>query len=333
MKLIKILIIFLIVTVHFPVYAKYHEDKMNAESKAVVLDNINKLIKEYYISPEISEAIGKTLQYKKYHSVDYPSDFANKVTQDLYRLTNDKHLGIIYSKTVMPDKEMESITDYLKKLPIAQPNMNFGFNEARRLNCNIGYLSLNFFGPIDISAKKFDASMEFLRDTGALIIDLRKNIGGDPKTVSYFASYFFDKTPVHLNNILWRKNNKVEEFWTNSNWPIWRYTNKNIYILTSKQTFSAAEEFAYDMQALNRAIIVGEKTAGGANPGNNFRINEHFSIYIPTGKAINPITKTNWEGSGVHPYVLVLENNALKIAYGLAVKAKHNNTQKCDEKF
>ena len=71
--------------------------------------------------------------------------------------------------------------------------MNFGFNEARRLNCNIGYLSFNFFGPIDISAKKFDASMEFLGDTGALIIDLRKNIGGDPKTVSYFASYFFDR--------------------------------------------------------------------------------------------------------------------------------------------
>ncbi|RUR14233.1 S41 family peptidase [Legionella sp. km772] len=333
MKLIKILIIFSFFSAIFPGYAKSPEEKMNKESKTVVLDNIKKFIREYYVSPQIYKDVEEILQVKRYRGVEYPSDFSRKVTQDLYQLTKDKHLSVTYSATIVSDKKMESITDFLKSLPIAKPYMNFGFNEVRRLNCNIGYFSFDFFGPTDVSAKKFDASMKFLQDTDALIIDLRKNIGGDPKTVSYFVSYFFDKTPVHLNNIFWRKNNKVEEFWTSSNWPISRYINKNIYILTSKQTFSAAEEFAYDMQVLNRAIIIGEKTAGGANPGHKFRINDHFSIYIPTGKSINPITKTNWEGDGVHPNVLVLENHALEAAYGLAVKAQHNNTQRCNGNF
>jgi C-terminal processing protease CtpA/Prc len=333
MQRIKLLIILFIYIVSFPVYAKSHEEKMNTEDKTVVLDSVKKLIKKYYILPEVSQAINNSLHAEKYESIEYPNDFADKVTQDLYRLTKDKHFSVTYSATIIANKKMQSITDFLKNLPIASSNMNFGFNEVRRLNCNIGYLSFDFFGPTDISAKTFDASMEFLQHTEALIIDLRKNIGGDPRTVAYFASYFFHKTPVHLNNILWIKDNKVEEFWTSSSWPMWRYTNKNIYILTSKQTFSAAEEFAYDMQALNRAIVVGEKTAGGANPGHKFRVNDHFSIFIPTGKAVNPVTKTNWEEDGVHPNVLILENHALKAAYELAVKSKPNNIQKCDEKF
>jgi len=333
MQRIKLSIIFLIFIVNLSACAKLHEEKMNAEDKIVVLDSVKKIIKEHYIVPEISPAVEKSLQAKDYENIEYPSDFAGTVTQDLYRLTKDKHLSVTYSATVITNKKMQSITDFLKNLPIASSHMNFGFNDVRRLNCNIGYLSFDFFGPTDISAKTFDASMGFIQHTDALIIDLRKNIGGDPKTVAYFASYFFDKPRVHLNNILWRKNNKLEEFWTSSNWPIWRYTNRNIYILTSKQTFSAAEEFAYDMQALNRAIIIGEKTAGGANPGHNFPINDHFSIYIPTGKAINPITKKNWEGEGVHPDVFVLENDALESAYRIAVKDKYNGSKKCDEKF
>jgi C-terminal processing protease CtpA/Prc len=96
--------------------------------------------------------------------------------------------------------------------------------------------------------------------------------------------------------------------------------NKDVYVLTSKRTFSGAEEFTYNLKNLKRAIIVGETTGGGAHPGGGFRLNEHFGMFVPTGRAINPITKTNWEGTGVTPDVAVPADQALLTARIMALK-------------
>lgn len=310
----------------FPAFSHFKnpEEKISNEEKILIIKDVKKLINTYYVSSEIAELVEKKLQIKNYNNVEYPINFSDKLTENLYQITHDKHIRVIYSKKSLSKNEIESISDFLKGLPVSRPEMNFGFNRVQRLTCNIGYLDFDFFAPVDISDRLFDSSMTFIRNTSALIIDLRKNIGGDPKTVSYFASYFFDKKPVHLNSIFWRNPRKIDKFYTDSAWPLWRYLNKNIYILTGKQTFSAAEEFAYDMQALRRGVIVGGKTGGGANPGHNFRINSHFSIFIPTGKAVNPITGKNWEGEGVYPDILVSEDRALETAYKLATKYKNN---------
>jgi C-terminal processing protease CtpA/Prc len=95
--------------------------------------------------------------------------------------------------------------------------------------------------------------------------------------------------------------------------------NKPVYILTSTNTFSAAEDFAYNLQALKRAVIIGSKTRGGANAGRTFRINEHFEIYIPVGKAINPITGKNWEG-GIIPDIVTASKEALRKAQIVALQ-------------
>jgi hypothetical protein len=137
--------------------------------------------------------------------------------------------------------------------------------------------------------------------------------------VALLCSYFFDKR-THLNDIYWRPTNETTEFWTRDNLAGKRYGMKDVYVLTSHRTFSGGEEFTYDMKNLKRATIIGETTGGGAHPVGFRRINEHFGIGVPAGRAINPITKTDWEGTGVTPDVEVPAALALKTAHVVALR-------------
>jgi C-terminal processing protease CtpA/Prc len=151
--------------------------------------------------------------------------------------------------------------------------------------------------------------------TDALIIDLRRNGGGHPQSVALVCSYVLGPQPVHLSDIHWRKDDRKEEFWSLRALAGKRYgPRKPVYVLTSHTTFSAAEEFSYNLKSLKRATIVGETTGGGAHPGGGMPIGAHFGVRIPTGRSVNPITKTNWEGTGVDPDVKVAAERALDVA-------------------
>jgi C-terminal processing protease CtpA/Prc len=198
--------------------------------------------------------------------------------------------------------------------------LNGGYRRVERLPGNVGYLQVDGFMHPDVAADPAAAAMNFLANTDALIIDLRRNGGGGPQSVALLCSYLFDEKPVHLNDLYWRKGDRTEEFWTLKELAGKRYLGRDVYLLTSHRTFSAAEEFAYDLQSLKRVTIVGETTGGGAHPGGGVPIGEHFMVFIPSGRAINPITKTNWEGTGVKPDVEATADKALETAHQLAVK-------------
>jgi C-terminal processing protease CtpA/Prc len=160
-------------------------------------------------------------------------------------------------------------------------------------------------------------------DARALIIDLRGNGGGSPFTVALVSSYLFGPVPVHLNSLYNRPENRTDDFFTDPGVPGRKFgPDKPIYVLTSSRTFSGAEEFAYNLQTRKRATIVGETTGGGANPGNGVPLPYGLTLFVPTGRAINPITKTNWEGVGVKPDVAVPASDALEAARRLAAGTK-----------
>ncbi len=151
----------------------------------------------------------------------------------------------------------------------------------------------------------------------AIIFDLRENGGGDPKMVAMISSYLFDK-PTHLNDLYNRKEDFTTQYWTLPYVPGNTLADKLAFVLTSKSTFSGAEEFTYNLKNMKRATVVGETTGGGANPAEGHWIDDHFMIGVPFARAVNPISKKNWEGTGVEPDVSVKASEALEKAEELA---------------
>ena len=291
-----------------------------------VIDELTKDITENYVFPDLAKRMSKDIndRFKKgeYETITGAIKFAQTLTENLQAISKDKHLRVTYSERPMPERKAKSepSAEEKNRYEAFMKRTNFGFEKIERMQGNVGYIELRGFTDPEMGAKTVEASMNFLANTDALIFDLRRNGGGSPEMVALISSYLFGKEKVHLNDLYWRKGDVTNEFWTSPEKANVKFEGKEIYILTSKRTFSAAEEFSYNLRNLNRATIVGETTGGGAHPGGTFRLDEHFGAFISTGRAISPITETNWEGVGVKPHVTVKQEHALKTAYGLALE-------------
>jgi retinol-binding protein 3 len=239
-------------------------------------------------------------------------------------VSHDKHLRVGYSAAVLPPMPPRGATP-----PPPPPEafewarqINYGFERVERLAGNIGYLDLRQFGPPPLIGDAAAAAMTFLANASAVIIDLRQNGGGSPDAVALLASYFFDGPPVRLNDIYDRPTNETRQFRTLPYVPGKRLADKDLYILTSARTFSAAEDFTYALKNLKRATIVGEVTGGGAHPVAPHRLGDHFMIGVPSGRSISSITNTDWEGIGVEPDIKVPAAKALATAHLKALEKR-----------
>jgi retinol-binding protein 3 len=299
---------------------------LDAATRAQVIDSVAKRLNDSYVFPEVAKAMEQALRERaskgEYDQVASARAFADALTQHLQAVSKDKHLRVRYSHEPIPvrapraEPTAEEIAERRRELAW----MNNGFDRVERLPGNVGYIEFRGFFDAEAGADTVAAAMNFVANTDALIIDLRRNGGGSPAMVALICSYLFGAEPVHLNDLYWREGNRTEEYWTRKEVAGRRYLNKDVYVLTSNRTFSGAEEFSYNLKNLKRATIVGETTGGGAHPGGGFRVHEHFQMFVPTGRAISPITKTNWEGTGVKPDVDVPADQALHVARVMALK-------------
>ena len=296
--------------------------KIDAAARQRVIEGASAMLNEFYVFPDtakkMEEAVRARQKAGEYDSITNGDAFAEKLTADLREVSHDKHLGVNFSPAALPKGPPPGGPDSAAMRRQLE-RINCGFEKAERLPPNIGYLKFNMFANPDICGPTASAAMNFLGSVDALIIDLRENGGGDPKMVAYITSYLFEER-THLNDLYNRKENKTEEFWTNTDVPGKRLGGKPVFVLTAKRTFSGAEEFTYNLKNLKRATIIGETTGGGAHPVSGHRIDDHFMIGVPFARAINPISKTNWEGTGVEPDVKVTAAEALETAKKLAVK-------------
>jgi len=299
---------------------------IDAATRTQVIDGILKRLNDSYVFPEtakkMEQSIRERVDKKEYDQITSAKQFATKLTEDLQAVSHDKHLRVRYSNQAIPERgpQREPTAEEREQRRRDLNWMNHGFGKVERLPGNIGYLEFYNFMDEELGADTVAAAMNFLNGTDALIIDMRKNGGGNPAMVALVCSYLFGPEPVHLNDLYWREGNRTDEFWTRKEVAGKRYLNKDVYVLTSKRTFSGAEEFTYNLKNLKRATIIGETTGGGAHPGGGFRITEHFGVFVPTGRAISPITKTNWEGTGVAPDISVPADQALLVARLMALK-------------
>lgn len=295
-------------------------------TRVQVVDELSKRLIKSYVYLETAKKteadIRQRLKNKEYDQITNGADFAKKLMQDLQAISNDKHLRISFSREKISEKVKGAVETEDEKASTLffQNRLNSGFEKVERLEGNIGYIALSGFMDAELGVETVASAISFVANTDALIFDLRNSSGGDPAMVALICSYFFDNKAVHLNSIYYREADQTIHYWTNPNVSGKKYgSEKPIYILVQSQTFSAAEAFAYDLQNLKRATIIGEKTRGGAHSGESVRLTDHFSVNMPMGRAINPITRTNWEGTGVTPDVAVPKEQALKTAYILAL--------------
>lgn len=274
------------------------------------------------LAKRADEAVRKALAAGAYKDISEGSAFAVRLSADVNAILKDAHFRMRYSAEKLPEREnrAEPSPKEIAYFELMVKRHNGGIAGADVLSGNIGYLNVESFQGAEAIARPAAAAFEFLKDTDALIIDLRRNGGGSPEAVRILCSYLFGEKPVHLNSIYWRPTNETNDFFTLEKLDGPRYVGKPVFVLTSKRTGSGAEECAYNLQTQKRATLVGESTWGGANPGGNVRLNDHFSVFVPMGRAINPITKTNWEGTGVKPDVECASSDALVRAQVMAIE-------------
>lgn len=299
---------------------------LTTDVKNQTIDQLESALKERYVFPDVAEkAIRSVRVHQKtgdYDKVAGGAEFARLLSEHVNEVCKDAHLRVRYSPEVLPVRAERSTPS---KAEIEEAEKftrltNANFEKIERLPGNIGYLKFNGFTDGADMERPCKAAFDFLANTDALIVDIRQNGGGSPDGVRHICSYLFDEKPVHLNSLYFREGNRTVDFWTLKKVPGKRYVGKDVYVLVSKRTGSGAEEFAYNLKNLKRATILGENTWGGANPGGVVRLNDHFSVFVPVGRAINPYSKTNWEGTGVEPDIRIDPVDALKQAHVRAIE-------------
>tara|TARA_R110000787_G_scaffold86285_3_gene184002 strand:+ start:17941 stop:19275 length:1335 start_codon:yes stop_codon:yes gene_type:complete len=325
MKNLKTTIIIALSLILLPIgncLAQKEDASLTQKQASVTIDSIGNKLKANYIFPEVADKMIVALEsnFKKgnYKSITDPQEFASQLTEDLQSISHDKHLRVNYDPEGIAEREkvvtaadsIKYLNDYISSMQ----RSNFGFNKVEILDGNIGYLDLRNFSDTEYAGETAVAAMNFLSNTDAIIIDLRQNGGGSPAMIQLITSYLYGAELVHLNNFYWRPTDSHTQTWTLPHVSGKRNPDADVYVLTSNRTFSAAEEFSYNLKNLERATLIGETTGGGAHPGGTRKATDKFTIWLPTGRAINPITNTNWEGVGVVPHIAVKADEALEVA-------------------
>lgn len=336
-KTIKhLLTLLLIITIHLiPIEAFSQQNEIKSvdtKELATLIDSISTIVQRYYIEPETGKQIADHIlaKHKKGHYADIknPQVLSDSLKEDLRAINGDLHMSMIYKSP------REISTANTPSIQINKSGLwtNYGLNEIKVLDGNIGYLKIKHFTRhqfLENIKPIITSAIESLKNTDALIVDVRNNGGGFEDMVAYYISYFVDsKDPIHLSDYRCTLHNHTYGVSTDPDVLGTKLPNTKLYVLVNANTGSAAESFAYMLKHMGRATIIGETTAGAGNGASNHEINDRFTIQVSSEETINAITKTSFEKTGVIPNIKTSSVQAFPLGYKLALEyAKENNTR------
>jgi C-terminal processing protease CtpA/Prc len=320
---------------------------ITATERSEIIDNVVDQLVNRYVDPNLGQKAAETVMQKKekqaYDALDTKALLFNALIADMHEATRDKQLqlnnqsgagsGSIPSYitikapdgTKLDEQQQKKIMQQMFKL------MNYGLINAKVQEDNIGYLDIReFMSPQMIPEinKTIDNTLKSFKDCSAIILDLRScfcDAGGSPETVMYMISYLFGgEESVLLYELYNREGNKINEFCTRTDVTGKRLPDVPVYILTSSKTFSSGEMFAYGLQKIGRAKIVGETSTGAAHETDTINIGQGVMMVVPINRLAHVKTKTDWEGTGVIPDISVKADDALAATKEIIQEAKSN---------
>ncbi len=293
---------------------------LSSQATRVLVDSLASQLNKYYIeknaASRMSSYIKKRFKEGRYNNIKDPHTLAGMLTSDVLSVQRDEHFHVEYNPSLAAELSgnIEDVPRMVAEKLQVERSKNFGFRKAEIINGNIGYLEISGFSRLNqYSRAAADAALQMVSNGRALIIDLRYGVGGSPDMVTHILSHFF-REKTHVNDIYIRSENVTLPYYTSPDSSYGPLTTIPIYVLTSYKTFSAAEGLVYALQTLKRATIVGEKTRGGAHTVNYRPVSSGFVSDIPFGRAISPVTKKNWEKTGIMPDIKCPAEKALETA-------------------
>jgi C-terminal processing protease CtpA/Prc len=285
---------------------------LDAAAIHAAVQAVSKVFANEYFDIPLSKTVAAEITTRaaagRYNDAATPANLARRLTADFFALTNDKHIDVaLVRRQAGPAPSRSERRD----VPTTA-----GFRRTEILAGNIGLLDMAFFmRPVE-HRDALAAAMQTLQPAEALILDMRENGGGSPGTVALLVSYLLDPPERPLFEIVGRSGSR-ETYQTEP--TATRNGKRAVYVLTSPRSFSGGEGLAFMLQDLKRALVIGEITAGAANPGRPYPAGELFEITVPNGQLLTSVSKRNWEGAGVTPDLPVPAADALRVAHLRAV--------------
>lgn len=306
------------------------EGSLSAADKAAVVKALEVSLEQNYVHQakvrRIASHFKKQLRSGQLDDANSPQEFADALTEQLVDISQDFHFFVAYDPEWIA--QSKALSDEGEGLGLREDQIgslqqfNFGFKKLEVLEGNVGYMRFDFFPDPKLSFEAGATAMRFVENTDALIIDLRYNRGGHNEFAQFLSSYLFDGSePQLLHEYSYRSDGETitGTHHTMPALPGPRKPNVPVYVLTSTTTFSAGEWFAYALQKLGRAEIVGKQTSGASHSVDRKAIDDQFLLQVPVGVGRDPVEKSDFEGVGVKPDHEVASFTARAVAHKLAL--------------
>ncbi len=312
-----------------PAAAAAADSTVDAAARDALIDAVLTRLRVSYVWSGGARAMDRAIRERaargSYDRITSARVFAESLTAHLRAAGRDRHVRVEFSAEPLPPYPWRrGATDETDDSAHTRARrVRFGVGRPERLAGNIAYVEIRSFAfAPEWAEPMLTEVLSSSSDADALIIDVRRNRGGSPRLAAFVTGYLIGRDSVHLTTLYWRRG-RVEQLWARPDVPGRRYGDtRPLYVLTGPETFSAAEGFAYNLQALGRAVVVGGTTGGGAHAGGLHRVTDHFAVWVPAARPVNPVTGTNWEGVGVRPDVLVVPaDSAKRVAHLVALGA------------